>query len=59
MNKKGGGKVTQEEVKVGNIDKEVTMIIKKYIGICNRKKVMLNGNKKHPRIHTKTKIKML
>jgi hypothetical protein len=25
VNKKGGGKVTQEEVKVGNIDKEVTM----------------------------------
>jgi hypothetical protein len=45
VNKKRGGKVTQEEVKVGNIDKEVTMIIKKYIGICNRKKVMLNGNK--------------
>jgi hypothetical protein len=29
VNKKGEGKVTQEEVKVGNIDKEVTMIKRK------------------------------
>jgi hypothetical protein len=29
VNKKGGGKVTQEEVKVSNIDKEITMIILK------------------------------
>jgi hypothetical protein len=28
MNKKGVGKVIQEEVKVGNIDKEINMIKK-------------------------------